>query len=137
MEKRNKLDTSLITSDVCIKCQQCCYGHAMVYPKTNFKKKPKIVQDAAEYAEVVFGNAQMHKDGDNITIFTQVRCQNLDDEIGCTIYEDRPYVCRAFNCFDRYNQGDKSWARYFPKLEKILNITLPKDTNIIDVKEIL
>jgi len=137
LEKRNKLDPSLITSDVCIKCQQCCYGLATVVPRINFKKNPSSVFNTVEYAEACFGNTFLQKEGDYITVFTEVRCSKLDDKIGCTIYEKRPNTCKSFNCFERYNQGDKFWSKYFPKLEKILNMKLPNDANIIDIKEIL
>ena len=137
MEKRNKLDPTLITSDVCVKCQQCCYGHAIVYPKTNFKKNTQAVIDVSEYAKVAFGNASLVKEGEYVTVHTNKRCQHLDDKVGCTIYETRPKVCRSFNCFERYNNGDKSWSKYFPKLEKILNMDLPRDVSYIDIKEIL
>ena len=32
------------------------------------------------------------------------RCQFLGDDDRCTIYEDRPQACRAFQCIDDFNQ---------------------------------
>jgi Fe-S-cluster containining protein len=138
LEKRNKLDPTLITSDVCIKCQQCCYGLSQVAPAIPIKKSNRVFE-AAEYAEVAFGDAVIYKDEEYATVFASHKCTHLDKKTGCTIYKRRPKICGDFNCFERYNSGDEKIAtRYFPKLSKILNIELPThNSSYIKVKEIL
>ena len=139
MEKRNKLDPTLITSDICIKCQQCCYGISRIAPPISIKESPNRLFEAVEYGEAAFGNVVIHKVNDTAAVFTQKKCQHLDIKTGCTIYEKRPKICGDFNCFDRYNIGDKAVAaRFFPKLSKILNMELPThNSSYIKVKEIL
>ena len=139
MERKNKLDTSLITSDVCIKCQQCCYGLSRVAPPISIKNSPNRLIEAVEYGETAFGNIIIHKENDTATVFTQHKCQHLDDRTGCTIYKDRPKICSDFNCFDRYNSGEEGIAsRFFSKLSKILDMELPvHNSSYIKVKEIL
>jgi Fe-S-cluster containining protein len=139
LEKRNKLDPTLITSDICIKCQQCCYGISRIAPPISIKESPNRLLEAVEYGETAFGNTIIHKVNDTATVFTQTKCQHLDIKTGCTIYEKRPKVCGYFNCFERYNSGDEAIAdRFFPKLSKILNLELPTyKSSYIKVKEIL
>ena len=138
LERRNKLDASLITSDVCIKCQQCCYGLSQVTPPIPIEKKNRVFE-AAEYAKVAFGDAIIHKESKYATVYASHKCQHLDKKVGCTIYTNRPKICGDFNCFDRYNSGDEKIAsRFFPKLSKILNMKLPvHNSSYIPVKEIL
>lgn len=138
MEKRNKLDPTLITSDVCIKCQQCCYGLSQVSPVIPIYKTNRVFE-AAEYAEVAFGNAIVRKEISHVTVFASHKCQHLDKQTGCTIYKKRPIICRDFNCIEKYNEGHDYIAdRFFPKLSKILNIELPEsNSSYIPVKEII
>lgn len=147
MEKRNNLDPSLITSDVCIKCQQCCYGHSYISQNLDIKNKA-LVHDMAEYASVAFQHEDsdvfvVKKDDNKVHFITNRACQKLDKEKGCTIYNKRPKVCSQFNCFERYNTGEKSWSVYFDKLEPIIkevhniDINLPKHWVKIPLKEII
>lgn len=147
MEKRNKLDPSLITSDVCIKCQQCCYGLSYISYDMDATNVSRI-HNQAEYASVAF----QHNDNDvfilkhhdkKMSFISTRACSKLDKNKGCTVYKKRPRVCADFNCFDRYNKGEKAWTMYFPKVESIIkevhniDINLPKDWVKIPLKEII
>ena len=112
---------------------------SQVAPPISIKQSPHRLLEAAEYSEAAFGNAIVFKEGDTATVFSSHKCQHLDKETGCTIYEKRPKICGYFNCFERYNSGDvKLASRFFPKLENILNMKLPKHSSAyIPVKEIM
>jgi len=42
--------------------------------------------------------------GESVLPYVNGRCQFLDDDDRCRIYEDRPQACRAFQCVTSYNQ---------------------------------
>ena len=49
------------------------------------------------------------RDGGRVLIekvlpYVNGRCQFLGDDDRCTIYEDRPQACRAFQCVDHFNR---------------------------------
>lgn len=44
------------------------------------------------------------------------RCQFLGDDDRCTIYDDRPRACRAFQCIDHFNAAGP--GRHGPFLQR-------------------
>lgn len=129
VEMATKLDDSLITSDVCIKCGHCCKWtsemqscHPVIGPewlnviakqsdKTHLKWYENETEDHLSKSE----NKVIREDRARFKI--QFTCPKLeiDEEAGtkiCTIYEDRPKVCSNYNCFrnaNNLNQRPENW----------------------------
>lgn len=58
----------------------------------------------------------------------QCRCEHLDDDLGCTIYDRRPSGCRIFYCAWRLGWGDESLDR--PDRNGVLMYVGPDDTGM-------
>jgi len=79
-------DASLVTSDVCIRCGACCSAYV---------RKGTI--------ELVLLNEIQSEDEVEV-----IACRHLKSENGrhvCGNYEDRPNVCREYNCLSKANQN--------------------------------
>jgi|TARA_Y100001951_G_scaffold1559_1_gene1073 Fe-S-cluster containining protein len=94
-----KLEESDINSDTCSRCGDCC--SIEIRPKWNtadrrFMDLLEVIVDKHDDIEFV---------GDGI----RITCSHLKDR-RCTIYENRPQLCRDFNCV--------SWAKVSGKMEQ-------------------
>lgn len=79
-------DTTLITSEVCIRCGACCSAYVR-------KGTTELVLLSEVTSE------------DEVEV---VACRHLRSENGrhvCGNYEQRPTVCRQYSCLERANQN--------------------------------
>lgn len=72
-----------VTMD-CSLCIACCYGGAWIMPAHG--------DDPDDYDTDTIGDLTRTKLDPNGL------CMYADPEVGCTIYENRPAQCRAFDC---------------------------------------
>ena len=109
------LDTSLITSDVCIRCGHCCkFTSPTQLQGDTGTEWMDVILGTNPYIELKYHNKVdvQRSDGtiqENMTPFEIVaRCPQLKtNEEGhklCAIYEDRPTTCSRYNCFDMGNK---------------------------------
>ena len=110
------LDESLITSEVCMRCAQCCKSTSTTQYTT---------KEAIDYIDTVVGDRenvriQWHNPvkvemSDSTDRQVAVKhpyevvfiCPKLKEENGlktCSIYENRPMVCQDYNCFAKANK---------------------------------
>lgn len=110
------LDDSLITSEVCMRCAQCCKSTSTTQYASH---------NATDYIDTVIGDRegieiQWHNpvnlemsdlDEKEVAIKHPYEvvfaCPKLKEKDGlkfCSIYENRPSVCKDFNCFTRANE---------------------------------
>jgi len=106
-------DESLITSEVCIRCASCC--------KLTIGKPESRPERMIEWENIIA------KQTDNIEILPDSRvrfhCPKLVVEgefKKCGIYESRPYICSAYNCFEMANKMNRPPENY-EKIMKIIN----------------
>ena len=153
------LDESLFTSEVCVQCGHCCKWTTEmqhVHPE----KGPEWLNVIAKHdrTQLLWYDNQMveHKSLSEGRTVTEERaafkirftCPKLeiDEEAGtkmCGIYEDRPRICRDYNCFRTANnngQRPENWKLIQSLVEKVHGIkpewTKPLIPNKITVKEI-
>lgn len=103
------LDESLITSDVCLRCGHCCKV------TTQYER---CSPDGVEWWAVIASESDLieviiHPTEKQARI--RIHCPKLKNQDGlkvCSIYEDRPTVCRKYNCFrtaNLKNQRPENW----------------------------
>lgn len=134
-----KLDESLINSDVCIRCGHCCKWTST----TQVTNGP-----GEEWLDVMIGsnphvNMRKHnkrhlklpngKYMGNATPFEiEFRCPKLKtNEEGhklCSIYKDRPKICSDYNCFEHSNRLQRR-PQQWDKIKGII-----KEVHGIDVE---
>lgn len=95
------LDYSDITSELCVKCGECCKIYIPFKGNERYIDFLKtigipIIMDSVNQGRVFWGYCPKIK---------------IDNEIyQCTIYNNRPNLCRDFNCI--------AWAKYTDSFEK-------------------
>ncbi len=77
----------------CTKCGKCC---TYVSIEINEPSKPKYATDALWYLYHEKVSIYIDGSGDWSVVF-ETRCRNLQDDLLCGIYADRPHICRAFD----------------------------------------
>jgi len=82
-------DESLITSEVCVQCGACC----SVYVK-------KGTAELVALDDI--------KSPNDIEVIACRHLQVKDSRFTCGDYENRPNVCREFNCLAKANQNPQS-----------------------------
>ena len=129
MANRGKLDSSLITSEVCIRCASCCkWTSSMQYCAPG--KGPEwlnVIGAQSENTELMWFEDEVvdHHSLSEGKVVKEERarfkikfnCPKLvvDEEAGtkmCGIYENRPKVCSNYNCFasaNRTQQRPQNW----------------------------
>ena len=118
--KLGELRPSDITSSVCNKCikkgpPHCCEIFLGIAP-------------SPIYLELIKRSIEGYDDHLRVTEHNEIilTCSHLDKENGvCTIYEDRPMVCRNYNCVSwadvDYSRGaPKEKLIHYNKIEKML-----------------
>jgi len=116
-----KLDESLITSDVCVRCGHCCKWTSemqSVHP-VNGPEWLNVMAGQSDKTELIWyenevvehwsirDNKTVHEERARFRIKFTCPKLEVDKEAGtkkCGIYNDRPKVCRDYNCFRTANQ---------------------------------
>ena len=96
------LDPSKITSSVCLKCAACCKHTSTYYEQTERYAKRKV-----EYLVAMLGKPEddfvivspKENNSDKWLIKVTFKCVQLNPDNTCKIYENRPEMCKVFNCF--------------------------------------
>ena len=96
------LDPSKITSSVCLKCGVCCKHTSRYYESTERYAKRKV-----EYLIAMLGKPEsdfeiISPDKNNSNKWLKkitFNCVQLNSDNTCKIYENRPEICREYNCF--------------------------------------
>lgn len=88
-----------LASDLCVSCGMCCDG-------TLFGFVPVSDEESARVSDLGFTLTAKPNPKDVGVCFTQP-CRALSGT-SCTIYHDRPSVCRAYRCvtLEAFNAGD-------------------------------
>lgn len=77
----------------CTQCGKCC---TYVSIGINEPTRPKYATDALWY--VYHDKVSIYIDGmGEWSVVFETRCRNLQDDLLCAIYEDRPHICRNFD----------------------------------------
>ena len=124
----SKLDESLITSEVCVKCGHCCKWTSEMqhcHPDIGKEWLDVIAKQSDTTQLLWYDNDKVQHKSSSGNTDAQMRGQfrirftcpklEVDKEAGtkmCTIYEDRPTVCRNYNCFrdaNFKNQRPENW----------------------------
>ena len=74
----------------CSKCGQCCSAF-LPLTRTEFKRLRKLAKKQGIY---------VHEGAD-----VDCTCPFLDGNNRCSIYEDRPMICRLFTCHEWQKKG--------------------------------
>tara|TARA_B100001287_G_C22651450_1_gene515396 strand:+ start:929 stop:1357 length:429 start_codon:yes stop_codon:yes gene_type:complete len=95
------LDESLITSEVCIRCGDCCISQQLDSRGLG-KKFVGFTYEESEYFRNTISDTNL-----NFTGVKTFKCPKLTtNEEGfkvCGIYSNRPSPCKSYNCFERAN----------------------------------
>ena len=82
------------------------------------------VRRFAAFSQVVTIRRDGQLIAESVLPYVNGRCQFLDDEDRCRIYEDRPLSCREFQCVTSYNHDDVGrhglFLRRNPKVLEII-----------------
>ena len=77
----------------CTKCGKCC---TYVSIAINTPSRPRYATDALWY--LYHDNMSLYVDGmGEWSVVFQTRCRNLQSNLLCAIYADRPHICRDFD----------------------------------------
>ena len=77
----------------CTECGKCCtYVALEIDPPT----RPRFVTEILWY--LYHDKVSIYVDGTNEwCVQFETRCRNLDDDLLCKIYAERPHICRSFD----------------------------------------
>lgn len=78
-------------SPPCNGCTACCKGDAIWL-------HPELGDDPSQYETVEYHHPLTGETGLILEHKQDGSCVYLDRDIGCTIYEKRPAICREFDC---------------------------------------
>ena len=118
--KLGRLRPSDITSSVCNSCIKSGPPHCCQI-LLGVDHSPMSLELAKRGSEVYEDHLRVSEHGEII-----LTCSQLDEENGvCTIYEDRPQICRDYNCVswtqvDFSRGAPKKNALNYNKIEKML-----------------
>jgi uncharacterized protein len=77
----------------CTKCGKCC---TYVSIGINTPTRPRYATDALWY--LYHDKVSLYIDGNGEwSVVFETRCRNLQSNLLCAIYEDRPHICRDFD----------------------------------------
>lgn len=112
-----KYDESLVTSEVCMQCGWCCHVRFSASPGFNladnearkFIKLNLVDHDAVEFRGWNIEKNQVH---------FAMKCSQLEEKgdgrVSCKVYEDRPRICREYNCLENANRRGITLGSDFP-----------------------
>ena len=112
MVEYRPLDENLITSDVCVQCGRCCKT-TWLQPRWNKAERNSHRVDKIPYLKEMFSQST--------TSFVEERGDKVAgvNTFKCGIYETRPDVCAAYNCFTAAN-GMKRNPEYFDFIKGLI-----------------
>ena len=76
------------------------------------------------------------RDGERVVVehalpYADGRCQFLGQDDRCTIYEDRPNACRAFQCIEHFNvRGHGVFLQRNPKVREMLDVLSSEPSSV-------
>jgi Fe-S-cluster containining protein len=77
----------------CTQCGKCC---TYVSIEINEPTKPKYATDALWY--LYHDKVSLYVDGDGEwSVVFETRCRNLQSDLLCAVYAERPHICRDFD----------------------------------------
>ena len=154
------LDESLITNEVCMRCAQCCKSTSSTqYAANNATDFVDTVIGDRENVHIEWHNPIMVEMSDLTDHQIAVKhpyevvfiCPKLKEKDGlkiCSIYENRPSVCKDYNCFTRANEKKQrpyGWDKIKEVIKSIHDVDIEwtgpmkpwkLGQNVINVKEI-
>jgi len=106
LQNRNKEKKHL-----CLECGLCCTGklfkRMIITPEESkyFKKDKKTLFKSIELIATDNGRKAVHS-----YVKTQA-CENIQEDNKCSVYENRPQVCKDFKCgvLKSYENGEMHW----------------------------
>lgn len=77
----------------CLECGRCC---TYVAVGINAPRTPRYASDVLWY--LYHERVSVHRDLDGEwSVVFETRCRNLQDDLKCSVYAQRPHICRAFD----------------------------------------
>lgn len=77
----------------CLDCGHCCTYLAV---GINAPRTPRYATDVLWY--LYHERVSVHRDvGGEWSVVFETRCRNLQDDFKCSVYAQRPHICRAFD----------------------------------------
>ncbi len=114
------LDPSLITSEVCMQCGKCCKTTWIQKRYSTRKNGPD--NDKLPYLQAMFGRSPRsfveERGPDKVAVVNW--CTQLMPDLKCKIYNNRPQMCRDYNCFTAAN-GKKTLPEYYEFIQGIID----------------
>ena len=77
----------------CVECGRCC---TYVAVGINAPRTLRFATDVLWYLYHENVSVHLDADGDWAVVFDS-RCRNLQDDLHCAVYEQRPHICRGFD----------------------------------------
>ena len=128
-----KLDESLITSEVCLQCGKCCKTTWIQDRRTKAKNHDG---DKFEYLQAMFGRSPRSfvelRPNNKVAVVNW--CSQLNPDLTCNIYKDRPQMCIDFNCFKEAN-GRKGFPEYFDHIKSLIRRVHDKEPYITNTDD--
>ena len=106
------LDPSLITEDICMQCARCC---KVTLRQPYNKDKMQYLKAMFEHTPRVEVKRESTK---NIGVVNW--CSQLQTDLTCGIYKNRPKICQEYNCFDMGNKT-KKLPEYYDFVKELLD----------------
>ena len=108
--------------DLCLECGLCCNGklfkQMIITPEeSRYFKKDKTLLKTIELIATDNGRKSIHS-------YVKLQaCDNLEKDNKCSIYENRPQMCRDFKCgvLKSYEKGNMHWNTALNIIEGVKN----------------
>jgi Fe-S-cluster containining protein len=128
------LDDTLITSDVCQRCAHCCKWQS----KTQLATPEQVVflnAIVGTQQKIIWHNprnlTQQEHTHHNVSPFEiEYTCSKLEtkgDLKTCSIYKDRPNICKDYNCFtisNKVNKRPANWNNIKRIIKEVHNVDI-------------
>jgi Fe-S-cluster containining protein len=117
-----RLRVAILGESPCDRCvAACCKQNGHDYAVL---LRGEEVRRFAAFAQVVTVLRDQQLVAESVLPYVNGRCQFLDEEDRCRIYEDRPLSCRQFQCITSYNQDGMGrhglFLRRNPKVRELI-----------------
>jgi len=94
-----ELNQDLITSKVCLTCASCCKTTTHIV-----KTKLRYAEEYVEYGMAMWDYPKdrfktIKKSDTEYQVYVTHKCVQLNVDNSCKLYDNRPYICKKFNCF--------------------------------------
>jgi Fe-S-cluster containining protein len=106
---KQRYNESLITSEVCMRCGDCCKLHmtgSANFGLKNEESRKFIKSVLIDHESIDFKGWDIKDNVFGLAIECSKLLKKEDGTVACGIYPDRPKVCRDYNCLHQANKRD-------------------------------